>query len=311
MNTNFDIVCSLNHNKNKGCFSLSEENIIKQFTMDKNDNLSHEYLMKQFYETDNKKEENKNAKNEFINYNIHHQDNEQSENSEYEGRKSNLLNHSEKHLLNKIRNLENEKRYLLQFLEDKKNQEIEYKQALETQVAIMNSENKKSEFYEKEWLKMRSLEYYLINSGKAPLRHILEKHYKDNNIYEKIGSLTNTQKMFVASVIEDHKKLIKEKNTITKKYHDAVDSNFQLYQQNEMLKAQNMCLLNNNTDEIRQELDNKLCALNASLMHVQKENIEMREIIDQYSKLITNIKKCSEISQIKNELDKFGNFVSI
>lgn len=314
--THFDTFNILSHDKDKDedkeCFSSSEESIINQFTMNRSGNCQQEFITNNFYgRGQNEKAVEQKLRTIFEKGTIHCKDNKNIDNFEHEKKEDSMLNYSKEHLLNKIRNLENEKNYLLKFLEDKKNQEVKYKQALETQVAIMNSENKKYEFYEKEWLKFRSLEYYLLNTGKAPLRHLLETHYNDNTIYEKFGNLTKTQESLVANLIEDHKKLLKEKKNISKKYHDAVDSNFQLYQQNEMLKAQNTCLLDNNKDQIHEELEKKMNALNASLIHTQKENIEMREILDQYSRLITNIKQCSEMSEIMNEIDKFGKYITI
>lgn len=322
----FDTFNLVNQTKRTGYFTLSEENIINQFTMSQTDsNGCHEYAINKFFKLEkNETEENNNMNNNLENRLKLCQKKISIENDkpmghkelndncdEYNDPKSNSPEHSKWQLLNKIRNLENEKKQLLQFLEDKKNQEIQYKQVLETQKAIMNSENKKCEFYEKEWLRMRSLEYCLLNSGETPLRDLLEKHYKNGDIYKQIGTLTKTQEKFVVNLIEDHKKLIQEKNIVTKKYHDAVDSNFQLYQQNEMLKAQNICLLDNNTEQIHQELEKKLSALNSSLILVQKENIEMKEILDQYTRLITNIKHCSKMSEITDELNKFSNYISI
>ncbi|KNG78344.1 hypothetical protein PFMG_04576 [Plasmodium falciparum IGH-CR14] len=231
-------------------------------------------------------------------------------------------------LLHKIRNLENEKKFLLRFLENKKNIELEYKKALETQAAYVNSENKKSQFYENEWLNMKSLEYSLINSGKEPLRQSLEMLYDDSNInvlqkkkknsneyhnmyIYKLGGLTRNQEMFIIKLIEDHKNLNKERSIISKKYNEAVDANFQLYQQNEMLKAQNISLLEKNKDLVNEELDKKLNALNSSLIYVQKENIQLQDVLDQYSKLIKNIKDCPDMKAVNDELNKFANYLSI
>lgn len=314
--THFDTLNILSHNKDKDedkeYFSSSEESIINQFTMNRSGNIPQEFLTNKFYgRGQDEKYTKQKLRTLFENGAIHCNDNKCIDNAKHERKEDNMVNYSKEHLLNKIRNLENEKKYLLKFLEDKKNQEVKYKQALEIQVAKMNSENKKYEFYEQEWLKFRSLEYYLLNTGKAPLRHLLEKHYNDDTIYEKFGNLTRTQESLVVNLIEDHKKLLKEKKNISKKYHDAVDSNFQLYQQNEMLKVQNTCLLDNNKDKIHEELEKKMSALNAALIHTQKENIEMREILDQYSRLITNIKQCSEMSDIMTEIDKFGKYITI
>ncbi|EWC78984.1 hypothetical protein C923_00316 [Plasmodium falciparum UGT5.1] len=100
---------------------------------------------------------------------------------------------------------------------------------------------------------MKSLEYSLINSGKEPLRQSLEMLYDDSNI-NKLGGLTRNQEMFIIKLIEDHKNLNKERSIISKKYNEAVDANFQLYQQNEMLKAQNISLLEKNKDLVNEEL---------------------------------------------------------
>ncbi|KJP85288.1 hypothetical protein AK88_05070 [Plasmodium fragile] len=208
-------------------------------------------------------------------------------------------------LLRKIRNLENEKKYLLKSLENKKNVELEYRKALETQAAFVSAENKKSHFYENEWLHMKSKEHSFMTSGRAPLRQTLELFYEDDDLYKKLGSLTSTQQIFVANLIEDHKNLARERNSISKKYQEAVDANFQLYQQNEMLKAQNINLVERNKDAIDHQMEEKLVALNASLIHVQKENIQLRERVDQYTQLMEDIEKCSEVNSIKEELNKF------
>ncbi|EAA18604.1 hypothetical protein [Plasmodium yoelii yoelii] len=97
---------------------------------------------------------------------------------------------------------------------------------------------------------------YFRNSGKEPLRQTLKQFYKDPNIYE--------------------------------------NANFQLYQQNEMLKVQNFNFIEKNKDLINEELEKKLTSLNSSLIDVQKENIYLKELVDQYSKLIKNIENCSE-----------------
>ncbi|CRG98703.1 conserved Plasmodium protein, unknown function [Plasmodium relictum] len=292
------------HDLNKFRFSLSEERIIENFTSNKNDNFLNSIS--------HLPEDTKNSIPNHLNgEDISLRDNIKDKNNNIEKKDNNIKNYSIEDLLYKVRNLENEKKYLLKFLEDKKNKELEYMKALETQAAIVNSENKKSKYYENEWLNMKSLEYSLINSGKAPLRQTLELFYEEPNLNEKLGSLTRTQEIFIANLIEDHKNLIKERSTISKKYHEAVDANFQLYQQNEMLKAQNLSLLEKNKDIIDEEIETKLKALNSSLIYVQKENIELKEILDQYSKLIANIKKCSEMNDIMKELDKFKNYLLI
>ncbi|GAW79462.1 hypothetical protein, conserved [Plasmodium gonderi] len=232
-------------------------------------------------------------------------------NCDYFGADPHTTDYSIESLLHKIRNLENEKSYLLKFLENKKNVELEYKKALETQAAFVNSENKKSQFYENEWLHMKSLEYSFINSGKEPLRHALELFYGDSNLYEKLGNLTSTQEIFIANLVEDHKNLIQERNTISRKYQEAVDANFQLYQQNEMLKAQNINLMEKNKDTINEQLENKLNALNDTLICVQKENIRLQETVEQYVRLMKNINKCAEVNSIKDEVDKFKNYLLI
>ncbi|CRG94350.1 conserved Plasmodium protein, unknown function [Plasmodium gallinaceum] len=291
---------------NKFRFSLSEEKIIENFTGNKNNEFLNDSSIPHIL-----KETKNNIPNNLNDEYISFQDNLKDKYNDHGENDNRIKNYSIEILLHKIRNLENEKQYLLKFLEDKKNKELEYLKALETQAALVNSENKKSEYYENEWLNMKSLEYSLVNSGKASLRQTLELFYEEPNLYEKLGSLTKIQEIFITNLIEDHKNLIKERSTISKKYHEAVDANFQLYQQNEMLKAQNMNILEKNKDIIDEETENKLKALNSSLIYVQKENIELKEILDQYTKLITNIKKCSEISDIMKELDKFKNYLLI
>ncbi|ANQ06340.1 Uncharacterized protein PCOAH_00009340 [Plasmodium coatneyi] len=212
-------------------------------------------------------------------------------------------------LLRKIRNLENEKKYLLKSLENKQNVELEYRKALETQAAFVSAENKKSQFYENEWLHMKSKEHSFMTSGRSPLRQTLELFYEDDDLYKKLGRLTSTQETFIANLIEDHKNLAQERNSISRKYQEAVDANFQLYQQNEMLKAQNINLVERNKDAIDQQMEEKLVALNASLIHVQKENIQLRETVDQYTQLIENIEKCPEVNSIKEELNKFKKYL--
>ncbi|GAB64953.1 hypothetical protein PCYB_041550 [Plasmodium cynomolgi strain B] len=221
-------------------------------------------------------------------------------------------------LLRKIRNLENEKKYLLKSLENKKNVELEYRKALETQAAFVSAENKKSQFYENEWLHMKSQEHSFMTSGRAPLRQTLELFYEDDDLYKKLGSLTSTQEIFIANLIEDHKDLARERNSISRKYQEAVDANFQLYQQNEMLKAQNINLVERNKDAIDHQMEKNLVALNTSLIHVQKENIQLKETVDQYTQLIENIEKCSEVNtekslvnSIKEELNKFKKYLQI
>ncbi|EDL43172.1 hypothetical protein PVIIG_03505 [Plasmodium vivax India VII] len=208
-------------------------------------------------------------------------------------------------LLRKIRNLENEKKFLLKSLENKKNVELEYRKALETQAAFISAENKKSRFYENEWLNMKSQEHSFMTSGRAPLRQTLELFYEDDGLYKKLGRLTSTQETFIANLIEDHTNLARERNSLSRKYQEAVDANFQLYQQNEMLKAQNVNLVERNKDVIDQQMEKKLIALNASLIHVQKENIQLRETVEQYKQLIDNIDNSPEVNSIKEELDKF------
>ncbi|EUD66765.1 hypothetical protein C922_02750 [Plasmodium inui San Antonio 1] len=214
-------------------------------------------------------------------------------------------------LLRKIRNLENEKKYLLKSLENKKNVELEYRKALETQAAFVSAENRKSQFYENEWLHMKSQEHSFMTSGKAPLRQTLELFYEDDDLYKKLGSLTRTQEIFIATLIEDHQNLARERNSISKKYQEAVDANFQLYQQNEMLKAQNINLVERNKDAISDQMEKNLVALNASLIHVQKENTQLRETVEQYTQLIEKIEKCPEVNSIKEELNKFKKYLLI
>ncbi|CAA9986701.1 conserved Plasmodium protein, unknown function [Plasmodium knowlesi strain H] len=212
-------------------------------------------------------------------------------------------------LLRKIKNLENEKKYLLKSLENKQNVELEYRKALETQAAFVSAENKKSQFYENEWLHMKSQEHSFMTSGKSPMRKTLELFYEDDGLYKKLGRLTSTQEIFIANLIEDHKNLALERNSISRKYQEAVDANFQLYQQNEMLKAQNINLVERNKDAIDHQMEEKLVALNASLIHVQKENIQLREKLDQYTQLIENIEKCYEVNSIKEELTEFKKYL--
>ncbi|ETW52046.1 hypothetical protein PFUGPA_05947, partial [Plasmodium falciparum Palo Alto/Uganda] len=102
--------------------------------------------------------------------------------------------------------------------------------------------------------------------------NVLQKKKKNSNEYHnmyiyKLGGLTRNQEMFIIKLIEDHKNLNKERSIISKKYNEAVDANFQLYQQNEMLKAQNISLLEKNKDLVNEELDKKLNALNSSLIY--------------------------------------------
>ncbi|EWC78983.1 hypothetical protein C923_00315 [Plasmodium falciparum UGT5.1] len=57
--------------------------------------------------------------------------------------------------------------------------------------------------------------------------------------------------------------------------------------------------------------DKKLNALNSSLIYVQKENIQLQDVLDQYSKLIKNIKDCPDMKAVNDELNKFANYLSI
>eukprot|EP00366_Plasmodium_knowlesi_P000389 XP_002257886.1 hypothetical protein, conserved in Plasmodium species [Plasmodium knowlesi strain H] len=206
-------------------------------------------------------------------------------------------------LLRKIKNLENEKKYLLKSLENKQNVELEYRKALETQAAFVSAENKKSQFYENEWLHMKSQEHSFMTSGKSPMRKTLELFYEDDGLYKKLGRLTSTQEIFIANLIEDHKNLALERNSISRKYQEAVDANFQLYQQNEMLKAQNINLVERNKDAIDHQMEEKLVALNASLIHVQKENIQLRDTPHSFSLLP------HQVNSIKEELTEFKKYL--
>ncbi|CDO62374.1 conserved Plasmodium protein, unknown function [Plasmodium reichenowi] len=291
---------------NKFPFSSNEQKIISHFTNEHNDKFNDNLSQLQIPQE---------LKKNIITNNLHDEkviltDNNMKEKCNHIERDTITKEISIERLLHKIRNLENEKKFLLRFLENKKNIELEYKKALETQAAYVNSENKKSQFYENEWLNMKSLEYSLINSGKEPLRQSLEMLYDDSNI-NKLGGLTRNQEMFIIKLIEDHKNLNKERSIISKKYNEAVDANFQLYQQNEMLKAQNISLLEKNKDLVNEELDKKLNALNSSLIYVQKENIQLQDVLDQYSKLIKNIKDCPDMKAVNDELNKFANYLSI
>ncbi|SBT70552.1 conserved Plasmodium protein, unknown function [Plasmodium malariae] len=291
-------------------FRLSEERIIEKFTRDRNEILLNESPDTHLpVEVERNREPHRSSDEclPLMNTVKTGCDNHGEENDISTSTKDFFV----ESLLYKIRNLENEKKYLLKFLEKKKKREIEYKKALEAQAAFVNSESKKYKFYEDEWLHMKSLEYFFINSGEEPLRHKLELFYEDTNLYEKLGSLTGVQEMFIETLIEDHRNLIKEKRSISKKYHEAVDANFQLYQQNEMLKAQNISLLEKSKDIINEELQNKLEALNLSLIYVQKENLHLKEVLDQYSRLITNIKICPAANFLEEELDKFKTYLLI
>ncbi|EUT93167.1 hypothetical protein PFAG_00295 [Plasmodium falciparum Santa Lucia] len=245
---------------NKFPFSSNEQKIISHFTNEHNDKFNDNLSQLQIPQE---------LKKNIITNNLHDEkviltDNNMKEKCNHIDRDTITKEISIERLLHKIRNLENEKKFLLRFLENKKNIELEYKKALETQAAYVNSENKKSQFYENEWLNMKSLEYSLINN----------EQYIYIYIY-KLGGLTRNQEMFIIKLIEDHKNLNKERSIISKKYNEAVDANFQLYQQNEMLKAQNISLLEKNKDLVNEELDKKLNALNSSLIYVQKENIQL------------------------------------
>ncbi|SCM05314.1 conserved Plasmodium protein, unknown function [Plasmodium chabaudi adami] len=287
-------------------FRVSEENIIETFT----NNGNNIFLNKSRY-TELPTGEEKGADIKFSDCDIFSSINNKNKNFYLGG--NDILHEDSfvKKLLQKIQILENEKKCLLKFLENKKNIELDYKKALETQAVFMNSENKKSQFYENEWLEMKSIGYAYLNSGKEPLRQTLKQFYDDPNIYEKLGNLNATQEMLIANLIEDHKNLIEERKIVSKKYYEAVNANFQLYQQNEMLKAQNFNFIEKNKDLINEELEKKLTALNSSMIDVQKENIHLKEMIDQYSKLIKNLENCSEIKAINEELDKFKSSLLI
>ncbi|CXH95669.1 conserved Plasmodium protein, unknown function [Plasmodium berghei] len=287
-------------------FRVSEENIIETFTKNGN-NI---FLNKSRY-TELSTGEEKAADVKCSNCDIFSSMDNKTKNLYLGG---NDVLHEEsfvKKLLQKIQILENEKKCLLKFLENKKNIELDYKKALETQTVFINSENKKTQFYENEWLEMKSIGYAYLNSGKEPLRQTLKQFYEDPNIYEKLGNLNAIQEMVIANLIEDHKNLIKERKEASKKYYEAVNANFQLYQQNEMLKAQNFNFIEKNKDLINEELEKKLIALNSSLIDVQKENIHLKELVDQYSRLIKNIENCSEINVVTEELDKFKSSLLI
>ncbi|SBT75646.1 conserved Plasmodium protein, unknown function [Plasmodium ovale] len=57
--------------------------------------------------------------------------------------------------------------------------------------------------------------------------------------------------------------------------------------------------------------ENKLAALNSSLIQIQKENVQLKEMVSQYSRLITNIRNCPEVNFIKEEMEKFKNCLLI
>ncbi|VWU53172.1 conserved protein, unknown function [Hepatocystis sp. ex Piliocolobus tephrosceles] len=78
-----------------------------------------------------------------------------------------------------------------------------------------------------------------------------------------------------------------------------------------MLKIQNASLVKKNKDIINEELEKKLTALNESLINVQAENIELTDKIEQYSKLIKNVKSCTEINYVVEELKNFENCLLI
>ncbi|KAI4840394.1 hypothetical protein MKS88_001116 [Plasmodium brasilianum] len=248
-------------------FRLSEERIIEKFTRDRNEILLNESPDTHLpVEVERNREPHRSSDECLPLMNIVKTgcDNHREENDISTSTKDFFV----ESLLYKIRNLENEKKYLLKFLEKKKRERLSTKRR-----------------------------WKLRNSGEEPLRHKLELFYEDTNLYEKLGSLTGVQEMFIETLIEDHRNLIKEKRSISKKYHEAV--------------AQNISLLEKSKDIINEELQNKLEALNLSLIYVQKENLHLKEVLDQYSRLITNIKICPAANFLEEELDKFKTYLLI
>ncbi|SBS81368.1 conserved Plasmodium protein, unknown function, partial [Plasmodium ovale curtisi] len=312
--------------RHSNTFRLSEERIINNFTRNQSDPIPRKLPdpqvpdgvgmnMHEEKESDEDFLTSDNAKRNRVKYDTHVEDN------------------SVEGLLHKIRKLKNEKRYLLKWVNAKRNIETDYLQFIGAQALLFKHKYMKSEFYKDEWLQMKSLDHSLINSGKDPLRQTLELFYEDSNKREKLGSPTSSEERYIANLIKDNEYLINEKDRILKNYYEAVvslasanrsktrekkkdklcipDANFQLYQQNEMLKVQNISLLEKNKDILSEELENKLAALNSSLIQVQKENIQLKEMVNQYSRLITNIRNCPEVNFIKDEMEKFKNCLLI
>ncbi|VWU50936.1 conserved protein, unknown function, partial [Hepatocystis sp. ex Piliocolobus tephrosceles] len=198
-------------------FSLSEENIIAKFENSQNDLL----LDKTSHQTSIKQKDMNIDKTNVSHESSFHHTHDKNQDTAVE---DDTLTHKYplKNLLHKIMSLENEKKKLLKFLENKNNTELEYKKALQTQAAVAKSENKKSEFYENEWLHMKSIEYSCMNNKKEQFRKTLELLYKDPKICEKLGNLTESQKLCITNVLKDQNKLVKELNTTSKKYQEAV-----------------------------------------------------------------------------------------
>ncbi|SBT31613.1 conserved Plasmodium protein, unknown function [Plasmodium ovale wallikeri] len=288
--------------RHSNTFRLSEERIINNFTRNQSDPFQRKLPDPQVPEgVGTNIHEEKESDEDFLT----------SDNAKRNRDDTHVEDNSVEGLLHKIRKLKNEKRYLLKWVNAKRNIETDYLQFIGAQALFFKHKYMKSEFYKDEWLQMKSLDHSLINSGKDPLRQTLELFYEDSNKREKLGSPTSSEERYIANLIKDNEYLINEKDRILKNYYEAVDANFQLYQQNEMLKVQNISLLEKNKDILSEELENKLAALNSSLIQIQKENVQLKEMVSQYSRLITNIRNCPEVNFIKEEMEKFKNCLLI